>query len=138
MVPLSLKNAQCTQNTQSVQDSIKEYLIDILFLLSLFTDNQTLLMFAIGGDFNRTASIRFSANGERVSIRQNSIGRDAQGHMRMNTFVDGNVPNLSAEAKVEVDDYKQEYRRVAQGHYYTMALFCCLFLFSLHKLVISC
>jgi G2F domain len=70
-----------------------------------------------GGQFNRTAVLQFTPTGETLTIRQTFLGQDAQGHMRMMTTIDGNVPELDPEAKVEVDDYQEEYRRVSPGEF---------------------
>lgn len=68
-----------------------------------------------GGQFNRTATVQFQPSGERFSLKQTYEGQDAQGHMRMTTRVDGNLPQITSRSKVEVDDYKEEYRRPSPG-----------------------
>ena len=68
-----------------------------------------------GGRFNRSAVVEFGSSGEVLTIRQTFTGQDAQGHMRITTFLDGQIPDIAEDAQVEVDDYYEEYRRVSPG-----------------------
>ena len=67
-----------------------------------------------GGTMNRTAEIRFQS-GEYVSVKQQLVGQDAQGYMRMNTQVNGRIPSIPVGSKVEVDDYHVDFRRISAG-----------------------
>ncbi|KAL5008100.1 hypothetical protein ScPMuIL_013681 [Solemya velum] len=64
-----------------------------------------------GGEFNRTAIIHFQS-GEMISVRQRFFGHDALSNLRMETEIEGDLPQV---ANVTVDDYKEEYRRVSPG-----------------------
>lgn len=68
-----------------------------------------------GGDFNRTVVVRFQAGGETVNIKQQFTGKAAEGYMRANMVINGNVPNIPSGAKLTVDDYKEEFTRSAPG-----------------------
>jgi len=68
-----------------------------------------------GGTFNRSAVVEFESSGDVLTIRQTFTGLDAQGHMRISTFLDGRIPDIAEDAQVEIDDYYEEYRRVSPG-----------------------
>lgn len=68
-----------------------------------------------GGQFSRTAVVNFASTGETLTVQQTFIGQDAQGHMRMTSTISGYIPEIDPEAKIEVDDYQEEYRRVSPG-----------------------
>lgn len=68
-----------------------------------------------GGDFNRSVVVRFQAGGETVTIKQQFVGADAEGYMRTNMIVNGNIPNIDMGKEVKVDDYKEEYTRNGPG-----------------------
>lgn len=59
--------------------------------------------------------MRFQSGGETVNIKQQFVGKDAEGYMRANMVISGNVPNLASGAKLTVDDYKEEFTRSAPG-----------------------
>lgn len=67
-----------------------------------------------GGTFNRTAIISYQKGGS-VVITQRFFGHDALNNIRMETHVNGTVPLITNGEKVTVDEYKEEYRRVAPG-----------------------
>ena len=48
-------------------------------------------------------------------IRQRFFGHDALNNIRMETYINGTVPVITNGEKVTVDEYKEEYRRVAPG-----------------------
>lgn len=68
-----------------------------------------------GGQFNRTAVLQFTSTGESLTIRQTFTGQDAQGHMRMATSIEGRLPDIEQDSRVEVADYQEEYRRISAG-----------------------
>ena len=68
-----------------------------------------------GGTFNRSAVVEFQSTNDVLTIRQTFTGLDAQGHMRIATFLDGHVPDIAEDAQVEVDDYYEEYHRISPG-----------------------
>ena len=59
--------------------------------------------------------VEFESSGDVLTIRQTFTGLDAQGHMRITTFLDGRIPDIAEDAQVEVDDYYEEYHRVSPG-----------------------
>ncbi len=67
-----------------------------------------------GGDFNRSIVVRFNAGGE-VTIKQNFVGQDAEGYMRATMIVNGNIPSIPQDAKIQVDDYSEDFTRSAPG-----------------------
>lgn len=67
-----------------------------------------------GGEFNRTAVIKYQS-GETAYIRQQFFGHDALDNIRLQTQLEGSVPDLINGVKITLDDYKEEYRRVSPG-----------------------
>ncbi|XP_062604167.1 nidogen-1-like, partial [Saccostrea cucullata] len=67
-----------------------------------------------GGVLNRTAVIRHST-GEQVQIIQKFFGHDAQGHMRLETEIQGSVPAVPVNSTFTLNDYIEEYERVGAG-----------------------
>jgi len=59
--------------------------------------------------------VKFEASGEELTISQTFTGQDVQGHMRISTYLDGQLPDIADDAQVEIDDYYEEYRRTAPG-----------------------
>jgi len=59
--------------------------------------------------------VEFESSDDVLTIRQSFTGLDAQGHMRITTFLDGRIPDIAEDAQVEIDDYYEEYRRVSPG-----------------------
>ncbi|KAK3595925.1 hypothetical protein CHS0354_032433 [Potamilus streckersoni] len=68
-----------------------------------------------GGHFNRTARIQYQS-GAFVLINQQFFGHDALNNLRLETRIDGTVPDIGNGEKITVDDYKEEYRRVSTGY----------------------
>lgn len=68
-----------------------------------------------GYDFNRTATVTYQPGRETVTIRQTLSGTDVPGHLRLATFLDGTIPRIADNARVEADDYREEYRRTGPG-----------------------
>jgi len=69
----------------------------------------------LGGKFNRSAVVEFESTGDELTIRQAFTGQDAQGHMRITTYVDGQLPDIADDEQVELGDYYEEYRRTSPG-----------------------
>jgi len=68
-----------------------------------------------GGDFNRTATIRFLDTGDTVKLEQTHRGQNAEGHMDMHSKISGNIPVIQRGAQVVIPDYKDEFRRTRAG-----------------------
>ncbi|XP_056022380.1 nidogen-1-like isoform X2 [Ostrea edulis] len=69
-----------------------------------------------GGILNRTAAVRYST-GEQVSIIQKFHGHDTQGHMRLETNIQGTVPSIPINSSITLGDYTEEYQRIAPGQW---------------------
>ncbi|CAH1793177.1 unnamed protein product [Owenia fusiformis] len=67
-----------------------------------------------GGVFNRTLTITFQKNGNKLKVKQQMLGPSPE-LMRMNTEISGTIPRIPQGAKVSIEDYKEEYRRVSPG-----------------------
>ena len=71
--------------------------------------------FLAGGKFTREAVISYRAGGS-VVIRQTFYGYDALNNIRMETHINGSIPNtVGSLTSITVDDYQEEYRRVGPG-----------------------
>lgn len=71
-----------------------------------------------GGVLNHTAVITYPS-GEQAQITQQFFGHDTQGHMRLETQVQGSVPNVPPNSTITLGDYTEEYQRVAPGHWHS-------------------
>ena len=71
-----------------------------------------------GGEFNRTAIVTFMHRNTTKSLKvfQEFLGHDALNNLRLETHVNGDIPVIAPNSKVTVDDYKENYRRVAPGN----------------------
>ncbi len=78
----------------------------------------------LGGDLNRTAVVTYLAGGESLTIKQQFVSQDAIGYMRVTTQVNGNIPIVNPGSKISVDDYKEEYSRVAAGNCIIISIIC--------------
>lgn len=54
-------------------------------------------------------------SGEQAQITQQFFGHDTQGHMRLETQVQGSVPTVPPNSTITLGDYTEEYQRVAPG-----------------------
>jgi hypothetical protein len=50
-----------------------------------------------------------------LEVQQQFFGLDVEGYMRVNTQLNGKVPNIATTSKVTVDDYKVEFSKVGRG-----------------------
>lgn len=69
-----------------------------------------------GGVLNHTAVMTYPS-GEQAQITQQFFGHDTQGHMRLETQVQGSVPTVPPNSTITLGDYTEEYQRVAPGHW---------------------
>ena len=67
-----------------------------------------------GGKLRRTATVTYSS-GEEVTISQVFHGPNDINEHKMETTVTGNIPDIPDGAKVNIDDYIEEYNHVAMG-----------------------
>lgn len=68
-----------------------------------------------GGIVNHTVEINFPQSGQHVKIQQSFLGLDVFNHLRLVTDIQGFVPSIPADTKIEIDDYEEEYTRVSPG-----------------------
>uniref|UniRef100_A0A4D5RTH0 Putative lipophorin receptor n=1 Tax=Ixodes scapularis TaxID=6945 RepID=A0A4D5RTH0_IXOSC len=68
-----------------------------------------------GGEFNRTAEVRFKQTGHQVTIHEHYLGVDVFNMMKVNVEVRGSLPTISQGSKVTVDDYSQDFDHVSPG-----------------------
>ncbi|KAL8607394.1 hypothetical protein ACOMHN_024419 [Nucella lapillus] len=71
-----------------------------------------------GGVFNRTAVVNYQRGNRTVHsmrITQRFFGQDALNNLRMDTHLEGDLPDIAAGAKVTIDDYTENYKRVGPG-----------------------
>ncbi|KAK7103484.1 nidogen-like [Littorina saxatilis] len=71
-----------------------------------------------GGAFNRTAVVNFmrgEVTTHTIRITQKFYGHDALNNLRMDTRMDGDMPDVADGAKVTIDDYSENYKRVQPG-----------------------
>ncbi|XP_057336518.1 nidogen-like isoform X1 [Microplitis mediator] len=68
-----------------------------------------------GGLFNHTAELVFSNTGDRVLIKSIYLGLDVFGQLKMEADIQGTLPNLPNEAKVDYGDHDELYTRSQRG-----------------------
>ncbi|CAL1530382.1 unnamed protein product [Lymnaea stagnalis] len=71
-----------------------------------------------GGKFNRTARVTFQSVDRAdyvVRIYQVFNGHDSPNNIRMETRLEGNVPEIPLGAMVSVDDYNENYKKTSRG-----------------------
>ncbi|XP_076463392.1 nidogen-1-like [Babylonia areolata] len=71
-----------------------------------------------GGVFNRTAVVNYQRGNRTVHsmrITQRFFGQDALNNLRMDTHLEGDLPDITAGSKVTIDDYVENYKRVGRG-----------------------
>ncbi|XP_070577200.1 nidogen-1-like [Ptychodera flava] len=67
-----------------------------------------------GGELTRTANLIFET-GESMIIKERYTGIDELGYMRMTAEIDGTLPQISADDRITMDDYKDTYNRNTPG-----------------------
>ena len=68
--------------------------------------------------FNRTAVVNFQRGNHTthtLRVWQRFFGHDALNNLRMDTRLQGDLPAISAGAKVTIDDYNENYKTVGPG-----------------------
>lgn len=74
--------------------------------------------FFSGGVFNRTAVVNFQRGNHTVHtirVSQRFFGHDALNNLRMDTHLEGDLPDISEGAKITIDDYNENYKRIGPG-----------------------
>lgn len=71
-----------------------------------------------GGKFNRTAKITFQFADRAdlvVRLYQRFRGHDSLNNIRMDTYLEGDLPDIPPGSVVSIDDYNENYKRTAPG-----------------------
>ncbi|XP_057670529.1 nidogen [Diorhabda carinulata] len=68
-----------------------------------------------GGVFNHTAKITFQNTSQVVNIRQKYLGLDVFDQLRLESDIQGEIPLLPDESRVNIDEYQEEYTRTGPG-----------------------
>ncbi|XP_035215631.1 LOW QUALITY PROTEIN: nidogen-2-like, partial [Stegodyphus dumicola] len=68
-----------------------------------------------GGAFNRTVEVDFPQSGHHVYIEESFLGPDVFNYMRVQVNLRGSVPSIPVGAKIEIQDYEEEYTRISPG-----------------------
>uniref|UniRef100_A0A3Q2P057 Nidogen 1 n=1 Tax=Fundulus heteroclitus TaxID=8078 RepID=A0A3Q2P057_FUNHE len=64
----------------------------------------------IGGEFIRQAEVTFLPGNEKLTIRQEFKGTDEQDHLVVSTTMNGQVPEVPLDAKVQIEPYTEIYQ----------------------------
>ncbi|XP_031340654.1 nidogen-like [Photinus pyralis] len=68
-----------------------------------------------GGVFNQTATIIFKNTNHKVTIKQKGLGLDVYDQLRLDIELQGDIPQLLPEAKVNMDDYEEQFTLTGPG-----------------------
>lgn len=71
-----------------------------------------------GGVFNRSATVNYQRGNRTihtVKITQRFYGHDALNNIRMDSQIYGDLPDISEGAKITIDDYNDNYKRIEPG-----------------------
>ncbi|XP_043265975.1 nidogen isoform X2 [Colletes gigas] len=68
-----------------------------------------------GGLFNHTTELTFPPSDYKVTIRSNYLGLDVFGQLKMEADIQGSVPLLSADTRVNYGDYDELYTKAQPG-----------------------
>lgn len=50
-----------------------------------------------------------------MRIVQQFLGHDALNNLRMDSYIDGNLPNFASGSKITIDDYTENYKKLETG-----------------------
>ncbi|XP_043266975.1 nidogen isoform X2 [Venturia canescens] len=68
-----------------------------------------------GGLLNHTAELLFGSTGDRVTIKSTYLGLDVFGQLKMDAEIQGSLPKLSYDAKVDYGDHDELYTKSQAG-----------------------
>ncbi|XP_076174255.1 nidogen isoform X2 [Ptiloglossa arizonensis] len=68
-----------------------------------------------GGLFNHTAELTFPAREEKVIIRSQYLGLDIFGQLKMEAEIEGTLPVLARDTRVDYGDFDELYTRAQPG-----------------------
>lgn len=69
-----------------------------------------------GGLFNHTAELVFTQTNDRVIIKSTYLGLDVFGQLKMEADIQGNLPRLPADARVDYGDHDELYTQNQRGN----------------------
>lgn len=69
-----------------------------------------------GGLFNHSAELVFGNTGGRVTIKSTYLGLDVFGQLKMNADIQGNLPRLPTDAKIDYGDHDEIYTYSQRGN----------------------
>ncbi|KAF7287931.1 hypothetical protein GWI33_000273 [Rhynchophorus ferrugineus] len=68
-----------------------------------------------GGHCNHSSIITYPHTNQVVKINQEYEGLDVYDQLRVNIHIDGSIPTIPAGAKVDIDEYSEQYTHTAEG-----------------------
>ncbi|XP_043521391.1 nidogen isoform X5 [Frieseomelitta varia] len=68
-----------------------------------------------GGIFNHTAELTYSSTGDKLTIRSSYLGLDVFGQLKVEVKIEGTVPQLARDTRVDYGDYDELYTRAQAG-----------------------
>ncbi|XP_063989907.1 nidogen isoform X2 [Diachasmimorpha longicaudata] len=68
-----------------------------------------------GGLFNHTAELVFDSTGSRITIRSIYLGLDVFGQLKMEADIQGTLPTLPPDSRVDYGDYEEVYTSNRRG-----------------------
>ncbi|CAH0560102.1 unnamed protein product [Brassicogethes aeneus] len=68
-----------------------------------------------GGVFNHSATVTFLNTSQVVTIKQRYVGLDVFDQLRLEADIQGEIPNLPQNVKVDIEEYQEEYTMTRPG-----------------------
>ncbi|KAK9309648.1 hypothetical protein QLX08_000853 [Tetragonisca angustula] len=68
-----------------------------------------------GGIFNHTAELTYSSTGDKLTIRSSYLGLDVFGQLKVEVKIEGTLPQLARDTRVDYGDYDELYTRAQAG-----------------------
>ncbi|KAF4521231.1 hypothetical protein B566_EDAN005442 [Ephemera danica] len=68
-----------------------------------------------GGVYNHTTELTFPQSGHRVTVLQRFFGLDVFDQLRTEVTINGHVPAIPPDTRIEMDDYEEKLTRVSPG-----------------------
>ncbi|KAK5643749.1 hypothetical protein RI129_007594 [Pyrocoelia pectoralis] len=68
-----------------------------------------------GGVFNHTATLLFKNTNHKVTIKLKALGLDVYDQLRLEIELQGDIPQLLPEAKINMDDYEEQFTLTSPG-----------------------
>ncbi|XP_060821543.1 nidogen-like isoform X2 [Bombus pascuorum] len=68
-----------------------------------------------GGMFNHTTVLTYPSTDDKLTIRSNYLGLDVFGQLKVEAMIEGTLPQLARDTKVDYGDYDELYTRAQAG-----------------------